>query len=201
MPEHQSTVRRIVHDLEVHTYSSHAEKNVGFLLEAAPDLLDRILARCNASSEERDMWRDLLRKTTLPAVGESFHKYLLMITQFLEAGRLAVSIRSMTARNQSSVQELRIIICNEGVRRICKTDESDMPLLKSAILMMAIAQEIDDVAGTDNEGLQRSAEYARSHLMEIEALLPELVRRRAITVDEIRTIVEGAPVPLAAGIL
>lgn len=200
--EHHNKVAELFTELSLgDPYGNRAPHVIGFLLEASPGLVERIAERCRESHDEHDLWKLVLRSSVLPKVGESHDNYVDSMMRIVEVGALAVSIRSMTARNVTSPYELLDIIEGTHVNMICNSRETNLRLVKAAILVSAIGKEVEDVVPAEIEILRESANYVVDHLKAVEQLFPELVKRRFIQKEEIALLVENESKQMSSGVL
>lgn len=202
LADHQKLAQEITDEMDLNNGWNFAKRNIGFLLEADPELMTLIRKRAATNLEEMHIWRALLRDNITPDVGERHRTLLNRLARIAAVGELAVFIRSLKDCNQNSVEELFKIMNDKRVREISDWKESfDVPLSKSAMIVVAIASQSDDNAPVEMSVLKESVGYVIDHLDAVEARLPQLFKRRAVTKDDIAFMVEEASAPMASGLL
>lgn len=200
--QYQTLVQDIVDEMDLDNGWNFAKKNIGFLLEADPALMALIRKRAATTLGEMHIWRALFRDNITPQVGDAHRTQINSFARIAAVGELAVFIRSLKDCDQNSVEELFKIMNDQRVREILGwREEANIPLAKAAMMVVALASLCDNDAPVEMQVLKESVDYVVNHIGTVEALLPELFRRRIVTKGEIASIVELASVPMASGLL
>jgi hypothetical protein len=202
LEDRQRLAQEIAKELKLDTGWHFGRKNIGFLLETDPSLMELIRKRTATTLGELHIWRVVLRDTTTPEVGEEHVHYVNRFARIAGVGELAVYIRSLKDCPENSVDELFKIMNDKRVREILDWEESgDIPLAKAAMMVVAIASFIDSKSPVEITVLKESSAYVANHLDAVEAILPELISRRAVSKEEIAFLVEGTQTPMSPGLL
>lgn len=202
LEDRQKLTLEIAKELKLDTGWHFGRKNIGFLLETDPSLMELIRKRTATTLGELHIWRVVLRDTTTPEVGEEHAPYVNRFARIAAVGGLAVYIRSLKDCPENSVDELFKIMNDKRVREILGWKESgDIPLAKAAMMVVTIASFMDVDSPVELAVLKESAAYVVNHLDAVEMLLPELISRRAVSKDEIAFLVEGDQGSMTPGLL
>lgn len=202
LEDHQKLAQEITKELNLDTGWHFGRKNIEFLLETDPSLMELIRKRTATTLGELHIWRVVLRDTTTPEVGEEYDTYVNRLARIAAVGGLAVYIRSLKDCPENSVDELFKIMNDKRVREILGWKESgDVTLAKAAMMVVTIASFMDVDSPVEIAVLEESAAYVVNHLDAVEMLLPELISRRAVSKGDIAFMVEGNQVPMIPGLL
>lgn len=200
--DRQKLTQEIAQELKLDTGWHFGRKNIEFLLETDPSLMELIRKRTATTLGELHIWRVVLRDTTTPEVGEEYDTYVNRLARIAVVGGLAVYIRSLKDCPENSVDELFKIMNDKRVREILGWKESgDVTLAKAAMMVVTIASFMDVDSPVEIAVLEESAAYVVNHLDAVEMLLPELISRRAVSKGDIAFMVEGNQVPMIPGLL
>lgn len=200
--DRQKLTQEIAQELKLDTGWHFGRKNIEFLLETDPSLMELIRKRTATTLGELHIWRVVLRDTTTPEVGEEYDTYVNRLARIAVVGGLAVYIRSLKDCPENSVDELFKIMNDKRVREILGWKESgDVKLAKAAMMVVTIASFMDVDSPVEIAVLEESAAYVVNHLDAVEMLLPELISRRAVSKGDIAFMVEGNQVPMIPGLL
>jgi hypothetical protein len=202
LEERQKLTQEIAKELNLDTGWHFGRKNIGFLLEADPSLMELIRKRATTTLGELHIWRVVLRDTVTPEVGEEHTTQVNRFARIAGVGELAVFIRSLKDCPENSVDELFKIMNDKRVREILDWKEAaDIPLAKAAMMVVTIASFMNDEPPVEMAVLKEASAYVVDHLDAVEAILPELIARRAVSKDEIAFMVEENQTPMAPGLL